>query len=163
MMHGRIWVESQLGLGSTFHFTATLATPTALVETPSSANPEFLREMCVLIVDDNATNRRILRAMLMKWGMQPETAESGAVALDLLERSAASGKSYPLILVDGPMPGMDGFMLLERIRARHELKVGAIMMLTSGEQPNDYQRCTASASLSTSSSLLPAANCCKPS
>jgi signal transduction histidine kinase/CheY-like chemotaxis protein/HPt (histidine-containing phosphotransfer) domain-containing protein len=141
MMHGRIRVESLVGQGSTFHFTATLATPTAPVETQSSASPEFLRGMCVLIVDDNGTNRRILRAMLMKWGMQPQTAESGPVALDLLERSAADGKSYPLILVDGHMPGMDGFMLLERIRARHDLKVGAIMMLTSGEQPNDYQRC----------------------
>jgi two-component system sensor histidine kinase/response regulator len=141
IMQGKIWVESRVGVGSVFHFTANFAAATAPVEKYTTASAEELRGTRVLVVDDNATNRCILQKMLASWGMLVDLVESGPDAMALLYKSIHAGITYPLIILDGHMPGMDGFALLERIRGDKELKVGKAMMLTSAEQMGATQRC----------------------
>lgn len=142
MMGGRIWVESEVGAGSTFHFTAWFA-----VETPPGGRPAVdvahIDGLTVLIVDDNATNRRILTEMLHNWRMQPTAVDSGAAALEVLERAHEEGRPFDLVLLDGHMPGMDGFALAERIRQNPDLAGAPIMMLTSGGHADDIARCHA--------------------
>jgi signal transduction histidine kinase/CheY-like chemotaxis protein len=141
IMQGEMYAESTPGQGSTFHFTVRLGIPTEAVAEVPCLPTELLRGMRVLVVDDNATNRRILQAMLLKWEMYPELAESGAAALALLQQAAQENYSYPLMLVDAHMPEMDGFTLLEKIVAGGKHLVGTIMMLTSEEHPEDARRC----------------------
>src|SRR5204862_5009582 len=93
-----------------------------------------------LIVDDNATNRRIFRDTLAAWGMRPELVDSGAAALALLATHDPS-EPFELTIVDCNMPAMDGFELIERIRERSAGLVRSIVMLTSGGQPGDAAPC----------------------
>ena len=136
LMQGRVWVESKLDEGSTFHFTARFSPSLAtdLMEKQPPVSPEALRGVRILVVDDNATNRRILRTMLSTWGMIVDLAASGPEALAFLHEAGGSGVAYPLIIVDGHMPRMDGIALMERIRAAKDLKVGTALMLTSADQ-----------------------------
>jgi signal transduction histidine kinase/CheY-like chemotaxis protein len=141
MMRGHIWVESEQGKGSCFHFTAHFAVSSVPVEQTIDLRLEALRGLRALVVDDNYTNRRILHEMLLRWKMCPELAESGANAITMLRRAAMEKLPYPLVIVDRHMPEMDGFMLLETIHADPALQSTAIMMLTSGDQPEDSRRC----------------------
>jgi PAS domain S-box-containing protein len=142
MMGGRIWVESELGVGSRFHFTARLGTTEAdkaVVET--SIVPAILRGVKVLIVDDNRTNRRILEGLVKRWGMNPTVASDGEMALGALINALKEKDPFHLILTDMHMPKMDGFTLVEHIKLRPELCTSTIMMLTSGGQRGDAARC----------------------
>jgi signal transduction histidine kinase/CheY-like chemotaxis protein len=139
MMGGRVWAESTVGVGSTFHFTARLAP--ARGPLPQPLAPAGLRGIAVLVVDDNATNRRILEEVLRGWGMRPAAADGARAALAELRRAAAEGEPYPLVLVDAVMPEVDGFALIEQIRREPDLAGPAIMMLTSCRQPADVGRC----------------------
>jgi signal transduction histidine kinase/DNA-binding response OmpR family regulator len=141
MMHGRIWVESNHGKGSSFHFTARFELSSTPVEQTVDLRLEALRGLRALVVDDNYTNRHILHEMLLRWKMCPELAESGADAITMLHRAAREKRPYPLVIVDRHMPEMDGFMLLERVHADPDLESTAIMMLTSGDHPEDSGRC----------------------
>ena len=142
MMGGRIWVESEMGVGSKFQFTVHVA---ACEGKPHRKNcqglPERLRGLRVLVVDDNVTNRRILSAMLSNWCMKPLCAESGEQALALLDAAAEGGETYPLIVTDAHMPEMDGFDLIERIRQRPYGGTPTIVMLTSAGGRGDTERC----------------------
>jgi signal transduction histidine kinase/DNA-binding response OmpR family regulator len=139
MMGGSLWVDSQPGQGSCFHFTVCFETAGEL-EQP---NPDQARliGMPALVVDDNGTNRRILTELLWLWRMRPASAASGIEALGMLRQAAERGDPFSLVLTDCHMPGMDGFDLAARIRNSPHLTGAVVMMLTSGEQTGDIKRC----------------------
>jgi two-component system sensor histidine kinase/response regulator len=140
-MHGRIWVESEPGKGSRFHFTAHFGLQKSPGRTVLPSDPTTLRDMRVLVVDDNATNRQILLKMLSNWHANPTAVDSGARAIIALREAHGLGRTYPLILVDAQMPEMDGFVLAESIRKNPEWKTATIMMLSSAGQRGDAKRC----------------------
>ncbi len=143
MMGGTIWLESEVGRGTRFHFTVRVGSSGKAVEVGTIAPPEILRGVKVLVVDDNRTNRRILEGMLKRWEMKPASVEGGEEALAELSLAREAGVPYRLILTDMHMPGMDGFALVERIRQRPELFAATIMMLTSAGHRGDAARCQA--------------------
>ncbi len=141
MMGGMMWVESEMGRGSQFHFTARLGTSWKSIEVGTIAPAEILRGVKVLVADDNRTNRRILEGMLKRWEMKSTSVEDGEQALAKLSSALEAGEAYGLILTDMHMPNMDGFGLIERIRRRPELSTAVIMMLTSAGHRGDAARC----------------------
>jgi signal transduction histidine kinase/DNA-binding response OmpR family regulator len=146
MMGGRIWVDSNAGHGSQFHFTAQLEVVDAEANADAldmgvPAAREILRGAKVLVVDDNRTNRRILEGLLNRWEMESTSVESGAEALEHLSAAWDAGEPYDLILTDLNMPVMDGFTLVERIRQLSNLSAATIMMLSSGGNRGDAARC----------------------
>jgi len=141
LMGGRIWVESELGEGSRFHFTAKLNVQKSAARTIVPRDPTTLRDMRVLVVDDNATNRQILVKMLESWRMAPTVAESGAKAMVTLTEAKGIGRTFPLILLDAQMPEMDGFALAEYIKRHPSYRAATIMMLSSAGQRGDAMRC----------------------
>jgi two-component system sensor histidine kinase/response regulator len=141
LMGGRIGLESTVGRGSTFHFTVELGMSDKPAPLRPAAAPEALEGLDVLVVDDNATNRLILREMLLRWRMRPEAVETGAAALTRLRAAADAGHRFPLVLLDCNMPGMDGFTLAGSIRQDPRLAGATVMMLTSAVRQNDGERC----------------------
>ena len=141
-MGGRIWVESELGIGSHFHFIVNLRTAQQPQFAPeSAAGDSALTGVRVLIVDDNRTNRRILEGLVKRWGMIPTIAVDGEHALNALLAARETKGPFDLILTDMHMPRMDGFGLVEEIKKRPGLSTSTIMMLTSGGQRGDAKRC----------------------
>jgi PAS domain S-box-containing protein len=140
MMRGRMWVESELGKGSTFHFTARLGLAKAGAQ-PKRTAPVTLRGVPVLIVDDNATNRRVLDETLALWGMKTCVAADALQALLALRHAWESGSPIQLVLTDAHMPIMDGFQLAKEIRHESQLAGTQVIMVTSGGQRGDAARC----------------------
>jgi CheY-like chemotaxis protein/HPt (histidine-containing phosphotransfer) domain-containing protein len=141
MMGGRLWVESEVGVGSTFHFTVRLGPAQAAAASRAVSRPQTLQDLPVLVVDDNATNRLILQEMLSNWRMRPAVVNGAAAALDVLRRAAAAGEPYPLVLLDAMMPGVDGFTLAEQIKASPDLAGAVLLMLSSAGRSEDAARC----------------------
>jgi two-component system, sensor histidine kinase and response regulator len=139
LMGGELWVESTAGRGSTFFFTATFGQAPAEAQ-GATAKPRALEGLRVLVVDDNATNRRILEEMLASWHMSPVTVSDAASAVSSL-RSATEGRHpFDVMISDGQMPEVDGFMLARRVRRERRLAKMPIVMLTSVGQSDDLMR-----------------------
>jgi len=141
LMNGRIWVESEPGTGSTFHFVAEFRQPGAPTCEFDTGPVSSLENLATLIVDDNATNRRMLERTLDRWKMRPTSVEGGAAALKSLHEARVAGRPFRLILLDAMMPEMDGFELAQRIKQDPALAGSTILMLSSINQREDTARC----------------------
>jgi PAS domain S-box-containing protein len=141
MMGGRMRLESEPGRGSTFHFSARFQLPKTSPLRVTPVGLEKLRDVPVLIVDDSAINRRILKEMLSGWRMSPVEADGARSAFALLKKAAADKHIFALVLLDAQMPGVDGFQVAEQIRQDRETANSALIMLTSAGFRGDAARC----------------------
>ena len=141
MMNGRVWVESEDQKGSTFHFTARFGVSKESVPRRSPAGLTKVQGLSVLVVDDNATNCRILHELLGSWGMKPTEVDSGKAALAAMQQAHDEGEPFAMVLLDNMMPEMDGFTLAEKIRQHPELVGATLMMLSSGDRRENAARC----------------------
>jgi two-component system, sensor histidine kinase and response regulator len=132
LMGGRIWFESNLGVGTTFFFTAMLPHTEELGQT-SVAHKQDLKGVAALVVDDNATNRLIACEYLSKWGADVQAVATGTHALDELEKAHGAGAPFDLVLLDLHMPEMDGYEVAKRINSSRLKSSSAVIMLTSSD------------------------------
>jgi CheY-like chemotaxis protein len=131
LMGGTIRVESEPGRGTQFCLSLPFEIRSEAPVATLRRELKDLRGLDVLVVDDNATNRKILEEILSTWGMKPRLVDGGFAALEALDSALVAGKPFSLALIDFQMPDLDGFGLAERIKARPELGTTLIMMLSS--------------------------------
>jgi signal transduction histidine kinase/DNA-binding response OmpR family regulator len=141
LMGGAISLQSMPGEGTTITFDVCFDMSPASPSAPPIPRVEDLQGLPILIIDDNATNRRILSELTGRWKMKPHVCDSGESGLAELSRAASAGNPYRLLLLDEQMPGMDGTEVLDRIRRNPMLKSVVIMMLTSCDQVKSTARC----------------------
>jgi signal transduction histidine kinase/DNA-binding response OmpR family regulator len=141
LMGGKINLKSMPGEGTTITFDAHFDLSPGSQPAPPVPSEEDLQEVPILIIDDNATNRRILFELTRQWKMKPHTCDSVESGLAELSRAASEGNPYRLLLLDEQMPGMDGMEVLDRIRRNPALESVVIMMLTSFDQVDSAALC----------------------
>jgi PAS domain S-box-containing protein len=134
LLGGRIWIDSEPGRGSEFHFTVRFLRLEDDPPTPGLADPEALRHLPILVVDDNSTNLLILKELLTNWGALPSPVADGPTALAALRSAAAQGRPFPLVLLDSMMPGMNGYSVAGAIAADPGLSGTQVVLLTSDDQ-----------------------------
>jgi two-component system sensor histidine kinase/response regulator len=141
MMGGELQVESEVGKGSAFRFTIRCGVSQQAASSLSSdIAPVDVSGMHVLIVDDNATNRRVLEEVLQRWHMKPTAVDSGWLAFKALEGAETRGEPFRLALLDCQMPEMDGFTVAEKIRANSKLTQPVMIMISSCTRKGDAAR-----------------------
>jgi two-component system, sensor histidine kinase and response regulator len=141
LMHGRVRVESKVGEGSQFYFTARLEICTEPPPERQAPRRAALKGTRAIVVDDNATNRRIVEEVLASWELHPTSCAGAAEALQQLRTAFRTGKPFELLLSDVNMPEIDGFMLLEQVRRDPSLADITTILLTSGDRAEDAARC----------------------
>jgi signal transduction histidine kinase/DNA-binding response OmpR family regulator len=141
LMGGTIGLKSMPGEGTTIIFDAYFDMSPGSQPASPIPSEEDLQGLPILIIDDNATNRRILSELTRQWKMKPHMCDSGESGLAELSRAATEGNPYRLLLLDEHMPGMDGMEVLDRIRRNPGLQSVVIMMLTSCDQVESAARC----------------------
>jgi two-component system, sensor histidine kinase and response regulator len=141
LMDGCLRVESVPAEGSTFHVMLRFGLP----HQPRVAEParawQPLKQLPVLVVDDNALSRDLLKRWLTAWGMQPQLAGDGEAALAALDEAQRAGRPFPIMLLDASMPGLDGFAVSERIKRQPGYPPVTIIMLTTFGYRDDAARC----------------------
>jgi two-component system, sensor histidine kinase and response regulator len=140
LMGGRIWIESEVGRGSRFHFVAHLGVQHGMAAHPVPPESADLRDLRVLVVDDNATNRRILEEMLTSWRMKPVSVDGARAALAALRDAVSAGDPFRLVLSDAMMPDIDGFAFAGAVRDDARLSGATLIMLTSAGLPQGRAR-----------------------
>ena len=130
LMGGTIWIESAPGRGSTFHFTSHFLKSASPAPLERAASRSFSHES-VLVVDDNATSRKILADIMSSWQVETVLAESGSSGLMVLEQAARSGKPFRLVLLDEGMPGMNGSQFIKQMKKGPACDTPVIIMLSS--------------------------------
>jgi two-component system sensor histidine kinase/response regulator len=142
LMDGHIYVESEYGKGSTFQFTARFGLVQEEAAATTATRPVVLHDARVLVVDDNATNRRILEEVLRRWKLETKVVDNAQDALNTLRQARSQGAPFNLVLTDAHMPDVDGFSFAKQIKEDSELRnETVVMMLTSGDHPEDLGRC----------------------
>ena len=140
MMGGQIWVDSEPGHGSTFHFTVKAARATGTAGRPLPA-PMGLEGRHVLVADDSATSRRILGKVLTEWHLRSTLVDSGEAAVAAVRSARADGRAFDILLLDIGMPGEDGLATAARLHQAAGGPVPTIMMVTADDQARDVTRC----------------------
>jgi CheY-like chemotaxis protein len=139
-MRGDIWVTSEVGRGSEFHFRIKVGVPDAKTASSPADRLDF-DGLSVLIVEHHATSRRVLTELLARRGMKPVAAETGHEAVGMLRKLAARGQCFAFVLIAAELPDMDAFALVEKINANFDVPPATIMMLPYGGQHADIARC----------------------
>jgi two-component system sensor histidine kinase/response regulator len=140
LMSGRLWVASEVGRGSTFHFTATFDMPREITLS-GAVRRKALEGLRVLVVDDNATNRRILDEMLTSWRMTPTVVPDARHALAVMRDAADGPGRFDVLISDCQMPEVDGFTLARQVKRDESLAATPVVLLTSIGSPSDVARC----------------------
>lgn len=145
MMGGRLSLQSEVGQGSHFSFRLSFDLPVSqTMDTIDSLPFDKLRELPVLVVDDNATNRKIIAETLTTWGMKPITANDAQQAIGILRNNLENNMSFPLIIVDALMPGMDGYELSREVRKLRPASESPVILMVSSADRKEFRENEAS-------------------